>query len=231
MSLPHGKLNLLCCWTLLLGGCASSDGFAPARTEHRSALSESQVSELLGFSLAEGISGTWHATELDWNEPPRDGDVTFSPASARTNLLWKFEVPPPDSPHYRIEEVDVRCDRDRINTNTRICDDHLEATLILRLKTEDGALAERIPVHFKMYEPGYAAWAASDVQFSGSLNVAPPSVRVGVFGSIDEHGAKGSLIGDLVTEREREERSETTAGFVFTLAQWQQPVGSAVLLP
>jgi hypothetical protein len=200
----------------------------PAVTEERRAMSlASESSDLLGFALEDALPDETASAILAWGQPP-DG-VEFTPSESSTRLEWTLELPNQTSELYRIEEVDVHCDKERVFTNTNMCDDRLEATLILRLETEDGALAEEVPVEFEAFSPSEAYWKHTDVSFedfAGSFEISanvgePGSLQLGLFGTITDRAAEGSLLGDLITEQKKTGRIETAGGVVFTVAQWR----------
>jgi hypothetical protein len=200
----------------------------PAITEDRQAMnSATETSDLLGFALEQALPEETGAATLTWEETP-DG-VYFVPSESSTRLEWTLGLPDRTSELYRIEEVDVHCDRERVVTNTNTCEDRLEAMLILHLETEDGALAEEIPVELEAFSPDEAYWKHADLDFENfagsfemSANVGEPgSLRLGVFGTITDGAVEGSLLGDLIVERDKRGSSESAGGMVFTIARWK----------
>ncbi|HEY6556784.1 MAG TPA: hypothetical protein VI072_05910 [Polyangiaceae bacterium] len=161
---------------------------------------------------------------MEWSVVP--DHVEFSPSGTRTRVSWSFAMPPRDSAVWRIDEVDVRCDAG-VSTNTRKCDDRLEAVLTLRLESEDGALSEELQVTFEAYTPEQRFWKHGDLDVNalqGSFQIARGpdalSVRLGAFGSVNAHVADGELIGDVLLERKQGKHSATTSGMVFYVARW-----------
>jgi hypothetical protein len=179
---------------------------------------------LLGFSLADALPDGLYVSDFYWND--RGGDLKFSPSSSQTRLHWCLAVPDAEA---RIEEVNVICDRDRVVTNTRQCDNRLEAALLLRMRTDDGALAEDLPVTFTAFSTDLAGFAASNLAFTdfqGSFvisNVGPggATLRLGAFGDIDERQAGGSLFADWVTSSGSDENARIESGAVYTVANWK----------
>jgi len=209
-SVPTGTLALGC-------GSESEDGRA-SYSETRSVLeSWNAVSPLLGFSLDASPPDELYTADLVWNE--RSEDVRFEPSGTRTRLTWCLAV----YGDTLIEEVDVRCDGAEAAMGTTKCDDRLEATLLLRMKSEDGALADDLPVKYTALSTESAAFAASDLAFAAlrgsfvitSTGPAGEMLRLGAFGSIDPRQASGSLLAEWQRRRDGGEPGE-----VYTVANW-----------
>lgn len=202
---------------LALAGCSDgSDDGGAAYTETRSVLeSWDAVSPLLGFSLDAALPDELYTADLVWNE--RSSDVRFEPSGTRTRLTWCLAV----YDDTLIEEVDVRCDGAAPGT-TR-CDDRIEATLLLRLKSEDGALADDWPVKFTAISTERASFGAPELPvaaFRGSFVItsagpAGEKLRLGVFGSIDPRQASGSLLAEW-----RGADDAAALGDLYTVANW-----------
>lgn len=202
-----------------LAGCADEESSIAGTTEKRRELgSWSEPSPLLGFSLADVLPDELYTSELVWNEPT--ADVKFSPASSRTVLRWCLAVPDPQTELGSIQEVDVRCPSGRAGASQ--CEDRLEATLLLRLKSEDGALDDDLPVTFAARSTREASFSAPDLtfrDFAGSFvisNTGRPdeTLRFGLFGSLDAQSASGSLLADWTSVDG--EASEV----VYPIANW-----------
>lgn len=212
----------------------SACGVAPhengEQSEVRQPLSTSdETSTLLGFSLDDGVPQVAGVTELAWQESPTR--VTFSPSDSTSQLEWAFVVPDDNSPNFSVEEVDVSCDEARTDTNTNLCEDHLEASLILQLSTEDGALLDELLVKYRLYAIGSAEWVAEDLNpesFEGSFEIGvnenasefSDTLRLGAFGTVQGEELAGELVGDLVVSREGDESEGATGGQVFYVARW-----------
>jgi len=210
-------------------GCGSSGGdLGPAQVEQRTSLSDAaQVSELLGFSLEQVMPAGVRVATLTWNES-RSG-IDSSPASSTTELRWSLALPEPGSEQFRIEQVDVECDRTRFVTNLdSLCEDRLEASLLLHLESADGALAEEVPVTFDAHSPSDVSWLNTQLdfpQFAGSLAISasvgvPNSLRLGVLGSVTDGDFKGSLVSDVVTKSEQVGGGTLSDFAVVTVAEW-----------
>jgi hypothetical protein len=209
---------LLCALAL---GCSSeseAEGEPTRSSESRRPLeSWNAVSPLLGFSLDAALPDELYAADLVWNE--RSNDVRFSPSGSRTRLRWCLAIPD----GARIEEVDVHCDGVAALPNTTRCDDRIEAELLLRLRSEDGALDDDFPVTYTALSTESASFRADELgfaAFNGSFVITSTgpdgeTLRLGAFGSIDPRQASGSLLA----EWERNDGSGTP-GAVFTVANW-----------
>jgi hypothetical protein len=180
-------------------------------------------------------AGTRVAT-LTWQEG-RSG-IDFSPAMATTPLRWSLALPERGSPDFRIEQVDPECDSMRfISNDPRPCADRLEAALLLHLASDDGALAEDIPVTFGARSPSDIEWSNRHLefeQFAGSFTISasegePASLRLGVFASITEGEVEGALIGDVILDRSTKGGGELTQGAVVTVARWLEDVAGSQL--
>jgi hypothetical protein len=204
---------------LVLAGC-SSDGKddATGYTETRRVLeSWNAVSPLLGFSLDAALPDELYTADLVWNE--RSDDVKFSPSGTRTRLTWCLAV----DDDTRIEEVDVRCEGADAQTNTTRCDDRIEATLLLRLRSEDGALDDDLRVTYTALSTESASFSAPELAFAAfegdfvitSTGPDGEVLHLGAFGSIDLRQASGSLLAEWETSAASE-----TPGAVYTVANW-----------
>ena len=220
---------------LMIGvaACSGVDPEPSMREERRELTSEVEVSELLGFALVDALAREHvYSGNLTWSAAPER--VAFSPSSSGTQVTWSF-VMPRDSEQWPIQEVNVHCDRERVATNTRQCADRLETILTLRLRSEDGALDEELAVTFEALSPTETYWKHTNLDIDGlrgdfRLETGPEAlaVRLSAFGSVSGQTGDGELIGDVLLERERRARSETTAGMVFYVARWTaMPIGAA----
>jgi hypothetical protein len=197
-------------------GCTADDDESKITVQRRD-LAWDERSPLLGFSLAEALPDELYVSDLFWND--RSGDLKFSPSSSQTRLRWCLAVPDADS---RIEEVKISCDH--VETDTRACDNRLEAGLLLRLRSEDGALAEDLPVTFTAFDTDLAGFAAPDLAFTdfhGSFVISnvgsgDRTLRLGAFGDIDDRQASGSLFADWVTAG-----GAAGGDAVYTVANWK----------
>ncbi len=210
-------------WAVLLGalalGCSSESASEPPRqTETRRSLeSWNAVSPLLGFSLDAALPDELYTADLIWNE--RSDDVRFSPSGSRTRLSWCLAIHDAS----RIEEVDVHCDGVDALPNTTRCDDRIEAELLLRLRSEDGALDDDFPVTYTALSTESASFRAEELgvaAFNGSFVITSmgpdgETLHLGAFGSIDPRQASGSLLA----EWQRNDGSDTP-GAVYTVANW-----------
>lgn len=221
---------------VLLAGCTMPAERGPALVEHRHTLSSASAkSELLGFSLADVVPRRAFSAKLTWN--PATPALHFAPSASVTHVHWSFELPAPGSELFRIDEVNVECDRSRFVTNTVICDDYLDATLILHVVTDDGALSESIPVDFKARSLADTTWQQPNLDtshFTGSFTISAhagkrDSLRLGGYGSVSQNSADGELLGDLVVEQKQDGTEGTSAGAVVTVAKWRSD--DAPLLP
>lgn len=203
---------------LALGCSSESDGDAPPYSEARRELeSWDAVSPLLGFSLDAALPDELYTADLVWNE--RSDDVKFSPSGSRTRLTWCLAV----YDETRIHEVDVRCQGADAFPNTTRCDDRIEASLLLRLRSEDGALDDDLPVTYTALSTESASFRAAELGFAAfngsfvitSTGPAGETLHLGAFGSIDRRQASGSLLAEWDTNRASE-----TPGAVYTVANW-----------
>jgi hypothetical protein len=169
-----------------------------------------------------------HAATLTWNEN-RSG-IDFSPTMAVTPLRWSLALPERGSEWFRIEQVEVDCDRMRFITNVdSLCEDRLEAGLLMHLESADGALAEDIPVSFEAQSANDVSWLNRQLdvgQFAGGFSISasagdPSSLRLGVFAGVSDGDLSGALIGDIVTERSNKGGATLTQGAVVTVAEWR----------
>jgi hypothetical protein len=205
--------------SILSLGCSSeSDGGSTGVSETRSVLeSWNAVSPLLGFSLDAALPDELYSADLVWNE--RSDDVKFSPSGSRTRLTWCLAV----YDDTQIEEVDVRCEGADAQTNTTRCDDRIEARLLLRLRSEDGALDDDLPVTYTALSTESASFSAPELAFAAfegdfvitSTGPDGEALRLGAFGSIDLRQASGSLLAEWETSGASE-----TPGAVYTVANW-----------
>src|SRR5262249_10093377 len=140
--------------------CGADPG--PAVTEQRHPLADAaQTSELLGFSLQEVMPTGAHVASLTWQE--NKPGIEFSPAQVSTELRWSLELPAAPS----IDEIDVECDRERFITNLdSLCEDRLEASLLLHLESADGALSEDIPVTLEAQSLSDVHWNNRELDFA-----------------------------------------------------------------
>jgi hypothetical protein len=206
-----------------LFGCASDDEPNPTATREQRPLSAwDEVSPLLGFSIADALPDELYTSELIWNE--RTAEFKFSPTASRTQLHWCLAVPDPLSGLSRFEEVDIECDPGFVPATASACSDRLEATLLLRLRSDDGALAETLPVTFTALTPRAASFSASELAntgFMGSFlisNTGRPglTLHLGAFGSIDPREASGALLAEWAGEGQPSGDGTT----VYTVANW-----------
>jgi hypothetical protein len=206
-----------------LSGCTSDDESNPTMTRERRPLSAwDEVSPLLGFSIADALPDELYTSDLIWNE--RTVDLKFSPSASQTRLHWCLAVPDPRSGLSRFEEVDIECEPELALASAASCSDRLEATLLLRLKSDDGALAETLPVTFTALNQRAASFSASDLAanaFTGSFlisNTGRPglTLHLGAFGSIDPREASGALLAEWVGEGE----PSGDGTLVYTVANW-----------
>jgi hypothetical protein len=204
-------------------GCNSDDEHKPTATREQRPLSAwDEVSPLLGFSIADALPDELYTSELLWNE--RTAELKFSPSDSQTRLHWCLAVPDPLSGLSRFEEVDIECDPEFVPAGASTCADRLEATLLLRLKSDDGALAESVPVTFTALTPRAASFSAPDLAengFTGSFlisNTGRPGLRLqlGAFGNIDARQASGALLAEWVGEGQPSGDGTT----VYTVASW-----------
>lgn len=213
-------------WAVLLGllgalslGCSGeSDEDEAGYTETRRVLeSWNAVSPLLGFSLDAALPDELYTADLVWND--RSDDVKFSPSGSRTRLTWCLAV----YDDTRIEEVDVRCEGVDAAANTTRCDDRIEAQLLLRLRSEDGALDDDLPVTYTALSTEAASFRAerlSFATFNGSFVITSTGPRgetlhLGAFGSVDLRQASGSLLAEWDTNE-----ASATPGALYTVANW-----------
>lgn len=222
-------------WVLSVA-CAGS---APALTEKRRALaSEDEVSELLGLSLRQALGDRAGVTQLTWGEN-REG-LEFSPNASTTELRWALTVPEPGSKGFRIDQVAVECDAHVLATNPHLCDDRLEASLLLHLETGDGALAGDLRVVSRVYAPDDVSWLNSDVNIgamAGSFGIVVRdaemgSLRLSVSGRLTPGGSAGVLLGDVVTMQRGMDMMDMmmswpSDGPMVTVAEWGAAVESA----
>jgi len=204
--------------------CGSGPG--PARVEARTPLAdETQVSELLGFSLQQALPPGEHVSSLTWNAS-RD-PIEFSPSETSTVLRWSLRLPEGEPPS--IEQVDVECDRERFITNVEaLCADRLDAKLRMHLESDDGALSEDIPVSFSARAPGDADWQNNELDFAGfagnftfsTSGGLPASLRLGLFGNVVDGELQGSLVGDVLTDVKLFDGGYSKGGAVVNVAQW-----------
>jgi len=225
--LPSTLIHWALAGALLLPACSDENEPEPAITrEGRALASWDEVSPLLGFSIAEALPDELYTSDLIWNE--RASDVRFTPSGTQTRLRWCLAVPDPRSGLTRFEEVDVKCDPERVVTQTSACDDRLEATLILRLKSEDGALSENLPVTFTALSTRAASFSAPELaltSFQGTFvisNTARPGLTLhfGAFGGIDEREAGGALLAEWVPAGGAPASPGSDATMVYTVANW-----------
>jgi hypothetical protein len=239
-----GTILLVTPLAVILGASACSDNPGSAgsdnpgsarsadpgpRSEERTPLNdETEASALLGFSLEQVLPVGAQAATLTWNEG-RSG-IAFSPASATAALRWSLELPARGSEAFRIDDVNVECDRERFVTNDdSLCADQLEAALLLHLESDDGALAEVLPVTFIAQAPNAIQWSNLDIdvsQLAGNFSITasegdPSSLRLAVLGSIVDGEATGSLVSDVILERTRTGGGENTLGAIVTVAEWR----------
>ena len=204
---------------LAFAGC-SSDGKhdGTGYTETRRVLeSWNAVSPLLGFSLDAALPDELYTADLVWNE--RSDDVKFSPSGSRTRLTWCLAI----ADDTQIEEVDVHCEGAQASANTTRCDDRIEATLLLRLRSEDGALDDDLPVTYTALSTESASFSAPELSFAAfegdfvitSTGPDGEVLHLGAFGSIDLRQASGSLLAEWETRG-----ASDTPGAVYTVANW-----------
>jgi hypothetical protein len=206
-------------------------GGPPEVTEQRQALaSEDEVSELLGFSLSQALGSNAAVTQLTWSE--NSAGVEFSPNASTTELRWALKVPEISSEAFRIEKVSVEC-RHPFVTNTRRCDNRLEAALLLHLETSDGALAGDVPVGSRVYAPDDVSWT------NGNVNIAAVarsfaivmqkaemgSLRLTASGRLTPAGSEGKLMGDVVTMQPASDMMDmmmmsSSEETMVTVAEW-----------
>jgi hypothetical protein len=201
-----------------------------ARAELRVPLAdETTVSSLLGFSLEQVLPVGVHAAELTWNEG--DWGISFTPTATTASLAWSLELPERGSEAFRIDEVDVECDPERFHTNDEsLCADQLEAALLLHLDSDDGALAETLPVTFIAQSPNAVEWHNLDLDLdtlAGTFSITasagdPTTLRVGLVASITDGNLSGSLIGEVVLEHTviSDGNGEITNSGLVLVAQW-----------
>jgi hypothetical protein len=206
-----------------LFGCTSDDEPSPSATRERRPLSAwDEVSPLLGFSIADALPDELYTSDLVWNE--RTDELKFSPSASQTRLRWCLAVPDPRSGLSRFEEVDIECDPELVLAEPTACSDRLEATLLLRLKSDDGALSESLPVTFTALTPRAASFSASDLAtngFTGSFvisNTGRPglTLHLGAFGNIEPREASGALLAEWVGEGQ----PSSDGTMVYTVANW-----------
>jgi hypothetical protein len=205
--------------SILSLGCSSeSEDDAAGLSETRRVLeSWNAVSPLLGFSLDAALPDELYTADLVWNE--RSDDVKFSPSGTRTRLTWCLAV----DDDTRIEEVDVHCDGMEAPANTTRCDDRIEATLLLRLRSEDGALDDDLRVTYTALSTESASFSAPELAFAAfegdfvitSTGPDGEVLHLGAFGSIDLRQASGSLLAEWETSG-----ASDTPGAVYTVANW-----------
>jgi hypothetical protein len=220
--LHFSKLLLALASSALLSGCTGDDEpDATATREQRPLSAWDEVSPLLGFSIADALPDELYTSELTWNE--RTAELKFSPSASQTRLHWCLAVPDPLSGLSRFEEVDIECDAGFVPAGPSACSDRLEATLLLRLKSDDGGLADTLPVTFTALTPRAASFSTSDLAengFTGSFlisNTGRPglTLQLGAFGSIDAREASGALLAEWVGEGQ-----PSGNGMVYTVANW-----------
>lgn len=204
--------------SLALGCSSESDDDAAPYTETRSVLeSWNAVSPLLGFSLDAALPDELYTADLVWNE--RSDDVKFSPSGSRTRLTWCLAV----YDDTLIEEVDVRCEGADPFPGTTRCDDRIEAQLLLRLRSEDGALDDDLPVKYTALSTETASFRGEELAFAtfnGSFVITSTgpqgeTLHLGAFGSVDLRQASGSLLAEWDTNE-----AAPTPGAVYTVANW-----------
>lgn len=206
-------------------GCSGAPG--DGRSEVRQALeSEEESSPLLGFSLNGALPAEGGSADLEWDANP--AGVEFSPSATTSRLDWALRLVDRSSPDFLIEEVDVSCDPERVDTNTNLCEDHIRANVILVLNTDDQSLREEILVEYRAYSLDLAEWTAADVPidgFDGEFSMSPTntdseyadSLRLGVFGAVSDSRLSGELVGDVVTSQDGD---KSGTGLVFNVARW-----------
>jgi hypothetical protein len=208
-------------------------GGSPEVNEQRQALaSEDEVSELLGFSLSEALASNAGVTQLTWSE--NRAGVEFSPNASTTELRWALKVPEASSEAFRIEQVSVEC-RHPFVTNTRRCDNRLEAALLLHLETSDGALAGDVPVGSRVYAPGEVSWSNGNVNIAavaGSFAIVMQKGEMGSLhltasGRLTPDGSAGALMGDVVTMQPASDMMDmmdmmmsSSEETIVTVAEW-----------
>jgi hypothetical protein len=216
--------------TPLALACNSSPG--PARTERRHPLAdEAQTSSLLGFSLSDVLPTGSHTSTLSWKE--HESGIEFSPAQSTTELRWSLNLP--TSEPLRVEEIEVECDRERFVTNLDLlCEDRLEAGLVMHLESTDGALSEDIAVTFTAQTPTESHWDNGELDFgsfAGSFAISahqgnPDTLRLGLFADAVGDEFTGALYGDIELSRERLSGGSSVESAVVTVAQWGTPASS-----
>jgi hypothetical protein len=208
-------------------------GGSPEVNEQRQALaSEDEVSELLGFSLSEALASNAGVTQLTWSE--NRAGVEFSPNASTTELRWALRVPEASSEAFRIEQVSAEC-RHPFVTNTRRCDNRLEAALLLHLETSDGALAGDVPVGSRVYAPGEVSWSNGNVNIAavaGSFAIVMQKGEMGSLhltasGRLTPDGSAGALMGDVVTMQPASDMMDmmdmmmsSSEETIVTVAEW-----------
>ena len=206
-----------------LAACSNDDDAGPTATREQRPLSAwDEVSPLLGFSIADALPDELYTSDLIWNE--RTADLKFSPSASQTRLRWCLAVPDPLSGLSRFEEVDIECDPELALASAAACSDRLEATLLLRLKSDDGALADTLPVTFTALTRRAASFSASDLASNGLTgsfvisNTGRPGLTLhfGAFGSIDQREASGALLAEWVGEGQ----PSGDGTMVYTVANW-----------
>ena len=219
---PLPIIALAC--AVLLPGCGEDEGTGASPTRTVRALSAwDEVSPLLGFAISDALPDELYVSTLTWNQ--RAPDVKFSPFGTQTLLRWCLAVPDPRSGLTRFEEVDVRCDPKRMTTDTTACDDRLEATLVLRMRSDDGALDEDLPVTFSAANVRAASFSAPDLtstSFGGTFVIsntdgAGNTLDFGVFGNIEPRAASGSFLAARAADTDA---AQTEGEPVYTVAHW-----------
>ena len=220
---PLGLWAALC--TVSCGGAEE-----PAITEERRPLqSIEDVSTELGFSLSQVLPAGEFSGTLSWEQVP-DG-IHFVPSHPQTTVRWGLKLPVAPILH----EVLVSCDRTRFVTNTRMCDSRLEAQLVLRIETDDGAFQDNLPVDVTAYDLSQVVFKNMNVELAninGSFAVSAGgayanTLALDIIGSAGiAQVAEGTIYGSVVTDQSH--NSQT--GQVFTVARWiaeSTPIGAA----
>ncbi len=115
------------------------------------------------------------------------------------------------------------------------CRSHLQASVLSRISTADGALDERMMGALKAFAPEEAVLSAhiDPDELSGSFRISevnPPAplhsgkVVVGLLVDVRADAISGSLLGQVgPVNEERTSHGSTSASFGFPIATWGAP--------